>query len=94
MARVLLRSGISQKAFVPRAAITFAESPPSNAPYEITVRDSKEEAELCMFGAVKGLLDKTGVDPKDIDIVVTSCSVWNTMPSLACKFPIMLYNSV
>ncbi len=44
---------------------------------------AKEEAELVMCGAVEGLLKKTGIRADQIDVLVTACSVFNTMPSLA-----------
>ena len=38
---------------------------------------------MVMFGAAGALFDKTGIDPKEIDIVITACSCFNAVPSLA-----------
>lgn len=58
-------------------------SPFAEEELELNVEKSKEEAKLMMCGAVEGLLRKTGVRPDQIVVVVTACSVFNTMPSLS-----------
>ena len=42
-----------------------------------------DEAREVVFGAVDGLLRKTGLAPKDIDILVTTCSIFCPTPSMA-----------
>jgi 3-ketoacyl-CoA synthase len=42
-----------------------------------------KEAHMVMGGAVSELLDKTGLKPTDIDILVTNCSIFCPTPSLA-----------
>jgi len=42
-----------------------------------------EEAHMCLTGAMKGLLDRAGLQPRDIDILVTTCSVFCPTPSMA-----------
>lgn len=44
---------------------------------------SMAEAKMCLFGAVSGLLEKTGLKPTDIDILVTSCSIFCPTPSMS-----------
>ncbi|KAG2490806.1 hypothetical protein HYH03_010728 [Edaphochlamys debaryana] len=44
---------------------------------------AEQEARLAMTGAVQALLDKTGLQPKDVDILVTTCSIYCPTPSLA-----------
>lgn len=44
---------------------------------------AKEEAIQVMSGAVDELLAKTGLTPKDIDILVTTCSIYCPTPSMA-----------
>ncbi|KAG2499530.1 hypothetical protein HYH03_002476 [Edaphochlamys debaryana] len=44
---------------------------------------AEAEARLTMTGAVQALLDKTGLRPSDIDILVTTCSIYCPTPSLA-----------
>eukprot|EP00198_Chlamydomonas_reinhardtii_P011489 XP_001700826.1 predicted protein [Chlamydomonas reinhardtii] len=41
------------------------------------------ECRLAVCGAVEGLLEKTGLRPKDIDILVTTCSIYCPTPSMA-----------
>ncbi len=35
---------------------------------------------MCLTGALDGLLAKTGLRPKDIDILVTTCSIYCPTP--------------
>ncbi|KAG2493794.1 hypothetical protein HYH03_008014 [Edaphochlamys debaryana] len=44
---------------------------------------AEQEARLAMTGAVQALMDKTGLRPGDIDILVTTCSIYCPTPSLA-----------
>jgi 3-ketoacyl-CoA synthase len=41
------------------------------------------EAEMVMGGAITDLLEKTGLKPQDVDILVTNCSIFCPTPSLA-----------
>ncbi|KAG2499531.1 hypothetical protein HYH03_002477 [Edaphochlamys debaryana] len=47
------------------------------------LNSAQAEARLAMTGAVQALLDKTGLHPRDIDILVTTCSIYCPTPSLA-----------
>ncbi|WIA34976.1 hypothetical protein OEZ86_013257 [Tetradesmus obliquus] len=44
---------------------------------------AKKEAEMTMCGALSELLEKTGIRPQEIDILVTNCSIYCPTPSLA-----------
>ncbi|KAG2441030.1 hypothetical protein HXX76_003883 [Chlamydomonas incerta] len=44
---------------------------------------AREECGMAVCGAVEGLLRKTGLRPRDIDILVTSCSAFCPTPSIA-----------
>lgn len=55
-------------------------------PLVLDMEKAKKEAELVMFGAAQGVFDKTGIAPEEIDIVITACSCFNAVPSLACEF--------
>eukprot|EP00798_Chlamydomonas_sp_ICE-L_P015297 gene15297-21382_t len=41
------------------------------------------ECREAVLGAAEGLLEKTGLSPRDIDIVITTCSIYCSTPSLA-----------
>lgn len=44
---------------------------------------AEDEARLVLFGALSALMSKTGLRPKDIDILVTTCSIFCPTPSMA-----------
>ena len=47
------------------------------------MRSARTEFEAIAFTAVKELLNKTGVQPRQIGIVITNSSLFNTTPSLS-----------
>eukprot|EP00210_Caulerpa_lentillifera_P004224 g4029.t1 len=49
---------------------------------KIGYNESIAEMELSLFGAVEGLLEKTNISPKDVDILVTCCSIFCPTPSM------------
>lgn len=57
---------------------------PKYAPVPSTDLDSAmEECKLAVCGAMQGLLDKMKLHPQDIDILVTTCSIFCPTPSMA-----------
>jgi 3-ketoacyl-CoA synthase len=52
-------------------------------PPVISMENARKEAEMVMFGAVRDVLQKTGLKPSDIGILVVNCSLFNPTPSLA-----------
>merc|ERR1712087_1090131 len=44
---------------------------------EATLENSRKEAEVVLFTLVEDLLRKTGLKPKDIDILIVNCSLFN-----------------
>ncbi|PON51310.1 Very-long-chain 3-ketoacyl-CoA synthase [Trema orientale] len=73
--KIIERSGYGQKTYVPKAAL---EDQPV-----ATMAKAREEVEMLVFGAIDGLLAKTGVNVKDIGILVVNCSLFNPTPSLS-----------
>lgn len=73
--KIIERSGYGQKTYVPKAAL---ENPPV-----ATMAKAREEVEMVVFGAIDELLAKTGVNVKDIGILVVNCSLFNPTPSLS-----------
>lgn len=55
------------------------------ANYKTGINESKQEMEMVLFGAVEGLLKQTKIKPKDIDILVTCCSIFCTTPSMSAS---------
>ena len=73
--KILERSGLGQKTYLPPAILSLPPRPCMAA--------AREEAEQVMFGAIDQLLAKTGVKAKDIGILVVNCSLFNPTPSLS-----------
>lgn len=73
--RILNKSALSNETFVP-----------AGLHLDVCRTDmllAREEAEIVMFGAVEDLLAKTGLKPRDIDVLVVNCSLFNPTPSLS-----------
>lgn len=47
---------------------------------------AREEAEHAFEACIQDALERTGLKPKDIDVLVTNCSLFNPTPSLAGAF--------
>jgi len=47
-----------------------------------TMKASREEAEVVMFGCLDDLFAKTGIRPKDVGVLIVNCSLFNPTPSL------------
>ncbi|KAG5554586.1 hypothetical protein RHGRI_012225 [Rhododendron griersonianum] len=71
--KIVERSGLGQKTYFPEALL---EVPPN-----MCMAEARKEAEMVMFGAIDALLEKTGVKPKDIGILIVNCSLFNPTPS-------------
>lgn len=55
----------------------------TNVPMDLSMSASRTEFEQIAFSAVKDLLNKTGVQPRQIGIIITNSSLFNTTPSLS-----------
>ncbi|KAJ9526545.1 hypothetical protein QJQ45_017686 [Haematococcus lacustris] len=78
--RVFARSGLHpQRTYLPPSL-----NPRYVGVYRKTgLAEAGVEAQLVLGGALEGLLAKTGLAPRDIDILVTTCSIYCPTPSLA-----------
>ncbi|XP_010265150.1 PREDICTED: 3-ketoacyl-CoA synthase 6-like [Nelumbo nucifera] len=72
--KIFERCGLGDETCVPPA---LRYIPPA-----LTIANSREEAELVIFSAIDSLLEKTGVKPKSIDILILNCSIFSPTPSL------------
>ncbi|KHN19642.1 3-ketoacyl-CoA synthase 17 [Glycine soja] len=70
--KILDRSGLG---YVPEGLL---EIPP-----RLTFEEARKETDTVLFGAVDELLEKTGVEAKDIGILVVNCCLFNPTPSLS-----------
>jgi len=52
-------------------------------PMDRTITTARCEAEEVMFTCVRELMNETKLNPKDIDILICNCSLFNPTPSLA-----------
>ncbi len=73
--RMLNKSGVSDETMFPNG---LQRDPP-----EPTMAWAREEAEMVLFSVVENLLKKTGMSPRDIDVLVVNCSLFNPTPSLS-----------
>ncbi|OIW21383.1 hypothetical protein TanjilG_02528 [Lupinus angustifolius] len=73
--RVSSKAGLGDETYLPRG---ITSRPPS-----LNMHEARLEAEAVMFGALDSLFAKTGVQPRDIDILVVNCSLFNPTPSLS-----------
>lgn len=73
--KVLERSGLGEETCLPPALHLI--------PLDPTLEASREEAEMVIFSAMDSLFLKTGLNPKDIDILVVNSSVCYLTPSIS-----------
>ncbi|CAD6202702.1 unnamed protein product [Miscanthus lutarioriparius] len=73
--RILERSGLGEDTYLPPANHYIPPNPSMEA--------SRAEAQLVIFSAIDDLVRRTGLKPKDIDILVVNCSLFSPTPSLS-----------
>ncbi|CAI8605116.1 unnamed protein product [Vicia faba] len=73
--RILERSGLGEETCLPPSIHYIPPKP--------TMEAARGEAELVIFSAMDSLFEKTGLKPKDIDILIVNCSLFSPTPSLS-----------
>ncbi|KAF9601342.1 hypothetical protein IFM89_019074 [Coptis chinensis] len=73
--RISTRSGLGDETYFPRG---ITSKPPN-----LCMKEARAEAELVMFGALDSLFEKTGIQPRDVGILIVNCSLFNPTPSLS-----------
>ncbi|CAD5185712.1 unnamed protein product [Musa acuminata subsp. malaccensis] len=73
--RILERSGLGEETCLPPASHYIPPNP--------TMEAARAEAQLVIFSAIDDLFKKTGLRPKNIDILVVNCSLFSPTPSLS-----------
>ncbi|KAL3640441.1 separase/separin [Castilleja foliolosa] len=73
--RILERSGLGEETCLPPGVQQIPPTP--------TMDDARKEAELIIFPCIDSVMQKTGIKPKDIDILIVNCSLFSPTPSLS-----------
>ena len=73
--RILERSGLGEETCLPPAIHYIPPTP--------TMDEARSEAQMVIFTAMDDLFKKTGLLPKDIDILIVNCSLFSPTPSLS-----------
>ncbi|KAL5185372.1 3-ketoacyl-CoA synthase 1 [Glycine soja] len=73
--KISTRAGLGDETYFPRRITSCSP--------KLCMSKARLEVEAVMFGALDALLAKTGVVPKDIDIPMVNCSLFNPTPSLS-----------
>ncbi|KAL9230107.1 hypothetical protein vseg_005497 [Gypsophila vaccaria] len=73
--RILERSGLGEETCLPPAIHYIPPNP--------TMEAARSEAEMVIFTSIDNLLKKTGIKPRDIDILIVNCSLFSPTPSLS-----------
>ena len=84
--KLLSKSGIGPKSAFPSSILEHCNSICENDGDERAVCNmhfAREEAELVLYGCFDKLLEKNNLNPKDIDILILNCSLFNPTPSLS-----------
>jgi hypothetical protein len=76
--RLLQQSGCGPATAWPPGIVRCLEG----LPQDRSVESARREAEIVMYDCVRNVLKKTGVRPRDIDILVINCSLFSPTPSL------------
>lgn len=73
--RILERAGLGPETCLPQAL--------KYIPPHATLEMAREEAQIVIFSAIDEVWAKTGLGPKDVDILITNCSIFCPNPSLS-----------
>lgn len=72
--KVFVKSGVGEEAYAPVTLFERGEA--------VDMQDARDESEDLISDAARKVLQRAGVDPKEIDIVVVNSSLFNPVPSL------------
>lgn len=72
--KIATRSGLGDEAYMPRG--------PTSNPPDMSMASALSEAQSVMFSSLDSLFSKTGLNPKDIGMVIVNCSIFCPTPSL------------
>ncbi|CAJ1933512.1 unnamed protein product [Sphenostylis stenocarpa] len=72
--KILERSGLGEETYLPQSLHCI--------PSKSSIDAARDEVEQVVFGALDNLFANTKVNPKDINIVIVNCSLFNPAPSI------------
>ncbi|GAB4861544.1 inositol polyphosphate kinase kcs1, partial [Ancistrocladus abbreviatus] len=55
---------------------------PTSRPPDLTFKQGRSESASVIFSTLDALVEKTGINPEEIDILIVNCSSFNPTPSL------------
>ncbi|KAL8268897.1 hypothetical protein R6Q59_002695 [Mikania micrantha] len=73
--KIFERSGLGEETCLPHPLHYLPPNP--------NMMDARDEAQLVIFSAMDSLFQQTGINPKDIDILIVNCSLFAPTPSLS-----------
>ncbi len=73
--KLLDRSGLGDTTCFPPSIV--------HPPAKLNIQTAREEAEQVMFGCLDELFQRHKLKPKDVDILIVNCSLFNPTPSLS-----------
>ncbi|CAN6556813.1 unnamed protein product [Malus baccata var. baccata] len=76
--KAIVSSGIGEQTYAPRIMFSGRESCP-------TLDDSISEMEEFFHDSIKKLLDRSGISPSEIDVLVVNVSMFASVPSLSSR---------
>ncbi|KAI3796162.1 hypothetical protein L1987_38827 [Smallanthus sonchifolius] len=74
-AKIFERSGLGEETCLPHPLHYLPPNP--------NMMDARDESQLVIFSAMDSLFEQTGINPKDIDILIVNCSLFAPTPSLS-----------
>ncbi|XP_071706398.1 3-ketoacyl-CoA synthase 5-like [Rutidosis leptorrhynchoides] len=73
--KILERSGLGEETCIPPQLHYLPPDP--------NMKDARDECHMVIFSAMDSLFQQTGINPKDIDILIVNCSLFAPIPSIS-----------
>jgi 3-ketoacyl-CoA synthase len=77
--KIFLASGISHT----RTALPRCLLPVHVDEFKTDYKSARVEAEQVLYQVIENVLEKTGIKPEQVDILISSCSIYCPTPSIA-----------
>ncbi|CAL8466615.1 g6151 [Coccomyxa elongata] len=73
--KMVANGGLGQDTYLPEGVLSHPPQP--------TMANARKEAEMVLFDSVRDVLRETNLHPRNVDIVIVNCSLFNPTPSLS-----------